>query len=103
MPGNKKLSSFQNYLSGLGCSAVAMGLQIVIFPWLVVGVLHEPADRVGLAQMAVMLPNLLFILLGGAISDNRHLGSYLFRLYLLYLLPFCMMFFAVNSGLLSYE
>jgi MFS family permease len=80
-----------------------MGLQVVIFPWLVVGVLDESADRVGLAQMAVMLPNLLLILLGGAVSDNRHLGSYLFRLYLLYLLPFGMMFIAVNQGYLSYE
>ena len=80
-----------------------MGLQVVIFPWLVVGVLHESADRVGLAQMAVMLPNLLLILWGGALSDNRHLGSYLFRLYLMYLLPFGMMFIAVNQGYLSYE
>ena len=103
MSGSQRLSSFQYYLGGLGSSAVAMGLQVVIFPWLVVGVLHEPADRVGLAQMAVMLPNLLLILLGGALSDNRHLGSYLFRLYLLYLLPFGMMFIAVNQGLLSYE
>lgn len=103
MSGSQRLSSFQFYLGGLGSSAVAMGLQVVIFPWLVVGVLHEPADRVGLAQMAVMLPNLLLILLGGALSDNRHLGSYLFRLYLLYLLPFGMMFIAVNQGLLSYE
>ena len=59
--GGPKVSSFQYYLGGLGSSAVAMGLQVVIFPWLVVGVLHEPADRVGLAQMAVMLPNLLLI------------------------------------------
>ena len=103
MSGGQRLSSFQYYLGGLGSSAVAMGLQVVIFPWLVVGVLHEPADRVGLAQMAVMLPNLLLILLGGALSDNRHLGSYLFRLYLLYLLPFGMMFIVVNQGLLSYE
>jgi len=96
-------SRFQYYLGGLGSSAVAMGLQVVIFPWLVVGVLHEPADRVGLAQMAVMLPNLLLILWGGALSDNRHLGSYLFRLYLLYLLPFGMMFVAVINGFLSYQ
>ena len=103
MSNGLRPSHFQYYLGGLGSSAVAMGLQVVIFPWLVVGVLHEPADRVGLAQMAVMLPNLLFILLGGALSDNRHLGSYLFRLYLLYLLPFGMMLIAVNSGYLSYQ
>ncbi len=103
MGENQRLNRFQCYLGGLGCSAVAMGLQVVVFPWLVVGVLHESPDRVGLAQMAVMLPNLLLILLGGALSDNRHLGSYLFRLYLLYLLPFGMMFIVVNQGYLSYE
>lgn len=103
MAESTRLSSFQCYLGGLGSSAVAMGLQVVIFPWLVVGVLHESADRVGLAQMAVMLPNLLLILWGGALSDNRHLGSYLFRLYLMYLLPFGMMFIAVNQGYLSYK
>ncbi|MBL4782628.1 MAG: MFS transporter [Porticoccaceae bacterium] len=103
MAGGQKLSNFQFYLGGLGSSAVAMGLQVVIFPWLVVGVLQEPADRVGLAQMAVMLPNLLLILWGGALSDNRHLGSYLFRLYLMYLLPFGMMLVAVINGFLSYQ
>ena len=98
----QRLGSFHSYLSGLGSSAIAMGLQVVIVPWLVVGVLRESPDRVGLAQMSVMLPNLLLILLGGAISDNKHLGTYLFRLYLLYLLPFGMMLIAVFNGLLSY-
>ncbi len=98
-----RFTSFQYYLSGLGSSGVAMGLQVVIFPWLVVGVLHEPADRVGLAQMAVMLPNLLFILVGGALSDNRHLGTYVSSLYLLYILPFGIMFGAALTGHLSYQ
>lgn len=98
-----KFTSFQYYLGGLGSSAVAMGLQVVIFPWLVVGVLHEPADRVGLAQMAVMLPNLLFILMGGALSDNRHLGTYVSNLYLLYMLPFGIMLGATMVGHLSYH
>lgn len=98
-----KFTSFQYYLGGLGSSAVAMGLQVVIFPWLVVGVLHEPADRVGLAQMAVMLPNLLFILVGGALSDNRHLGTYVSKLYLLYLIPFGGMLAVVLAGHLSYQ
>lgn len=99
----RHISSFQYYLGGLGTSAVAMGLQVVIFPWLVVGVLHESADRVGLAQMAVMLPNLLLILVGGALSDNRHLGTYISKLYLLYGLPFGVMLVATLMGHLSYE
>lgn len=98
-----RYSSFQYYLAGLGTSAIAMGLQVVIFPWLVVGVLNESADRVGLAQMAAMLPNLLLILLGGAVSDNRHLGTYLSRLYLLYCLPFGVMLVAALNGYLNYQ
>ncbi len=103
MTAYRRLTSFQLYLGCLGSSAVAMGLQVVIFPWLVVGVLHESADRVGLAQMAVMLPNLLLILVGGALSDNRHLGTYLSKLYLLYLVPFGVMLAAVSMGHLSYR
>lgn len=101
MPASK-YTSFQYYLGGVGASSVAMGLQVVIFPWLVVGVLNEPADRVGLAQMVAMLPNLLLILVGGALSENRHLGTYLSKLYLLYAIPFVIMLVASVSGYLSY-
>ncbi|RLA49649.1 MAG: MFS transporter [Gammaproteobacteria bacterium] len=103
MSVSTRFTSFQYYLGGLGFSATAMGLQAVIFPWLVVGVLHEPADRVGFAQMAVMLPNLIFILVGGALSDNRHLGTYLNKLYLLYMIPFGSMLAITLAGYLSYQ
>lgn len=93
---------FRLYLSGIGAGASAMGLQVVMFPWLVVGVLNEPADRVGLAQSAVMLPSLLLIVLGGAISDRLHLGSHLFRLFMLYTLPIGMLLWLSASGQLDY-
>ncbi|MDO7654022.1 MAG: hypothetical protein MUQ57_04890, partial [Porticoccus sp.] len=80
-PGNQEPSSFRVYLGGVGASSLAQGLQIVLFPWLLVGVLNESALRVGYAQMALMLPQLFFILIGGVVSDNRHLGHHLFRLY----------------------
>lgn len=47
---------FHWYLAGIGVGAVAMGLQVVLFPWILVGVLHATPDRVGLAQTAVLLP-----------------------------------------------
>lgn len=78
---------FHWYLSGVGAGSAAMGLQVVVFPWILVGLLNEAPDRVGLAQTAVLIPSLLLILLGGAISDNRHLGTYLRSLCLLYALP----------------
>ncbi len=106
MPGKPTSSpkdSFRFYLEGVGASSLAQGLQIVLFPWLLVGVLGESAERVGYAQMALMLPQLLFILLGGVFSDKRPLGLYLFRLYMLYSLPCLILLVSVWQGWLSYE
>lgn len=75
----------------------------MLFPWLLVGVLGESPERVGLAQMALMLPQLLFVLWGGVLSDKRHLGSHLLRLYLFYNLPCLMLIAALWSGHLSYS
>ena len=64
-----------------------MGLQKVLYPWLVVGVLELSPSHLGFAQLAVLLPSLLFVLPGGVVSDRRHRGSWLSLLYLLYFIP----------------
>jgi len=87
--------SFRHYLATIGSSNLAMGLHAVLYPWLVVGVLEESPSRLGLAQLAVLLPNLLFILPGGVISDRRHRGSWLAQLYLLYTLPIAFLLAAI--------
>jgi MFS family permease len=79
-----------------------MGLHAVLYPWLVVGVLNESPSRLGLAQLAVLLPNLLFILPGGVISDRRHRGSWLSRLYMLYTLPIALLLGAIIYDQLSF-
>ena len=79
--------SFGHYLATIGASNFALGLFSVIYPWLIIGVLQESPSRLGLAQMALLLPNLLFILPGGVVSDRSHRGSWLSLLYVLYLLP----------------
>ena len=45
-------------------------MQSVVFAWLVTMLLREPAERVGLAQMSILLPGTLLILLAGAIADR---------------------------------
>lgn len=102
-PSNQSVGNFKIYLGGVGASSLAQGLQIVLFPWLLVGVLNESALRVGYAQMALMLPQLFFILLGGVVSDNRHLGHHLFRLYLFYCVPCFLLLVAVWQGYLSFS
>ena len=45
-------------------------MQSVLFAWLVTIMLREPAERVGYAQMSILLPGMLLILLAGAIADR---------------------------------
>ena len=75
-----------------------MGLQKVLYPWLVVGVLNESPSKLGLAQLAVLLPSLLFVLPGGVVSDRRHRGTWLSMLYLLYLLPIGLLILGFSYG-----
>ena len=63
-------SGYVDLLAATGSWFAAWGIQMVIFQWLVVEVLLEPPVRVGAAQMAVMLPSLLFLLVGGAAADH---------------------------------
>ena len=94
---------FRHFLATIGTSNLAMGLHTVLYPWLVVGVLEQSPSRLGLAQLAVLLPNLLFILPGGVISDRRHRGSWLSRLYLLYCFPIAILAGAALSGELTFS
>ena len=41
-----------------------------MFAWLVTMVLRESPERVGFAQMALLLPGTLLILIGGSYSDR---------------------------------
>lgn len=69
------------FLAGIGSWSLSAGIQQVVFTWLVVGVLHESPDRVGLAQMCQTLPNLLFILFGGLLADRVELRRLLVTLH----------------------
>ena len=80
-----------------------MGVHTILFPWLIIGVLEQSPSRLGLAQMALLLPNLLFILPGGVVSDGRHRGTWLSLLYALYMLPVGLLFLAVATDQLSFS
>ena len=57
------------YFIGAGSWFLAYGMQSVVFAWLVTMVLNESAELVGIAQMAFLLPAMLFMLLGGSLAD----------------------------------
>jgi MFS family permease len=65
-------------------------------------VLKEPAQRVGIAQMVMMAPAIVFMLLGGAVADRADCRRLLFRYHLLAVLPPLVLAGIVAAGALGY-
>ncbi|NIP13863.1 MAG: MFS transporter, partial [Pseudomonadales bacterium] len=59
-----------HYLLGTASWFTAFGIQGVIFAWLVTMVLRESPEMVGLAQMTLLLPGTLLMLIGGTYADR---------------------------------
>ena len=58
------------YFAGTASWFVHHGIQGVMFAWLVTIVLQESPQMVGVAQMAMLMPALLFMLVGGSLADR---------------------------------
>jgi MFS family permease len=58
------------YLVGTGAWFLAFGIQSVMFSWLVTIVLHESPQKVGVAQMSLLVPATLLLLVGGSLADH---------------------------------
>ena len=95
-------SAFPAYLAGLATWFVPLGIQMVLFPWLVAVVLHMDAFAVGVAQAAVMAPSLLFLPLGGLVADRGNARRLLLRYHLLYAAPPLALALVLWGGGLSY-
>lgn len=96
-------TQFRWYMAGQANWFASWGVRHVIFPWLVVVVLHESPDRVGIAQMAVLLPNLFLLLIGGAVADRSDLRRLLLIAQLVALLPPLGLAVLMAMGQLSYS
>jgi MFS family permease len=95
-------SAFAAYLAGLATWFVPFGIQMVLFPWLVAVVLHMDAFAVGVAQMALMAPSLLFLPLGGLAADRGNPRKLLLRYHVLYAIPPLVLAGVLALGGLSY-
>lgn len=98
-------SAFPVYLAGLGTWFVPLGIQMVLFPWLVAVALRMDAFAVGVAQAAVMAPSLLFLPLGGLVADRGNPRRLLLRYHVLYAAPplaLAALLWSGGPGALSY-
>ena len=64
------MKPLHSYLVGTGSWFLAVGIQAVLFAWLVTMVLRESPEMVGVAQMTLLLPGTLLILIGGSYADR---------------------------------
>ena len=64
------MKPLHSYLLGTGSWFLAVGIQAVMFAWLVTMVLRESPEMVGVAQMTLLLPGTLLILVGGSYADR---------------------------------
>ena len=90
------------YLASSACQLVPGGIQQVLFPFLVAVVLHESAERVGIAQMSWQLPALFLLLFGGVLGDRFDQRRILVVAHLLAGLPPLLVAALVHNELLSF-
>ena len=95
--------AFPWYLAGTSSWFASSGMQTIVFPWLVTVVLHEPAARVGIAQMSLMAPSIFLMLLGGAVADRADCRRLLVRGHLVAALPPLLLGAAIAGGWLVYD
>lgn len=98
-PEQRRLFSW--YLGAISSWFGGWGMQQVLFPWLVVGVLQTSPEHTGIAQMSVLISNLAFLLVGGAVADRLDPRRLLIFLHLAAVLPVGLLLAAVAGGWLS--
>ena len=66
----RRMRPLHAYMIGTGTWFLSVGIQGVMFAWLVTMVLRESPEMVGVAQMTLLLPGTLLILVGGSYADR---------------------------------
>lgn len=95
-------SAFAVYLTGLGSWFIPLGIQQVLFAWLAAIVLHMDAFAVGIAQVALMAPGILFLPMGGLVADRGNARRLLLCYHFLYAVPPLVLAGVLLMGGLSY-
>jgi MFS family permease len=80
----------------------AFGLQTVLFPYVLKNVLGVSGTLLGVAQMALAAPSVVFILLGGVVAERADGRTLLMLFHLLAALPAVALGFAARTAGLEY-
>lgn len=97
------MKQLTRYQFSVASFAMPHGMLEVLFPYLVVVYLVESPERVGVAQMVLMLPGLFFMLIGGVVADRVNKRTMLVALHLVNVIPVSGLVLAIWMGDLGYR
>lgn len=95
-------TQFRYYVASTSFTALSFAMQMLLVTWLLIGVLHTPPERVGIAQWIIGFPGFFLILLGGVSADRVDLRTLMARMYGLAVVPPLALAAAVAAGSLSF-
>ena len=93
---------FPAYLIVQSCWFMAFGLQMVLFPYLITIKLGLNGTLLGIANMALAAPSVVFLLIGGVVAERADGKRMLMLLHSLAAMPALMLAFAVHENMLIY-
>jgi MFS family permease len=100
-PASKR--AYTLFLCALASWFCAQSMQSVTYQWLLTHTLALEPARVGFAQMAAMLPSLLFLLVGGMTADRGDRRQLLGRFHVGQAVVFGLLAVAIAFGWLAFE
>ena len=101
-----KLSPISNllfYMTGQASWYLSQGLQMVLFPTILILMLQISPSNYGLAQVSLLAPSIFLIVLGGTIADRTDTRILLFLVHLIATTPLFIILFAIYFNFLSFE
>ena len=90
------------YLSVQATWFIAFGLQMVLFPYLITNKLGLGGTELGLANLALSGPSVVFLLIGGVVAERMSGKPLLMVLHLFAAVPAFLLAFAIATDNLSY-
>lgn len=97
-----KLSPPGWYFLSVSMFVIPMGIQTILFPWLITIKLGLGASELGIGQMALQLPALFLILVGGFLADRFDAKRMLMGLHVVAAIPPLVLALLISAGQLSY-
>ena len=79
------------------------GLQMVLFPTILILMLGVTPSNYGLAQVSLLAPSIFLIVLGGTIADKTDTRILLAIVHFLATFPLLLILFSIQFGFLSFQ